>query len=591
MSQVKGNAKKFVFFQRFKNTIATKLTIWFLLLSLAPLFILFVFVWNNVDQQFIEMTTQNMYEQTKLLGTEISLLDNTDSIKTLFIQNHSKKFESFVVGTNETNVVYFGERGKFDEIYNKISTEIIRQISIKSDGVFVDADKKWAAAFYKVPGKEFIVISFVDISDALLPVTQIENTGLSQIGAALFVAAVVSGLFIFLTLKPIQELVKSTEKVRAGNLDIRIDPSRFEGEMETLAIGFEQMIKDLKIYQNQIKKHGEELEQKVTKRTKELDTKINELTATKTAVLNMMEDTDETNKKLVETQEELKNSLEELKSLDVKKDEFISIAAHELKTPLTSIHGFSQLLQNRDVAKNPEKREKYLKIMDSETKRLAKLVTDILDLSRIDLGTLKLNFEEVEISRLMEDVRREMNVQMKKRGLKSEYDLEKGLPDIVTDKERLTEILLNLINNAIKYTPKGKITVKVSRENDFVHFTVKDTGIGIEKEYYDKLFQRFYQIDSSYTRKAGGTGLGLALCREFVTLLGGKIWFESEEGKGSEFHFILPLKGVKKEVMSEEERKAREALNKSERVSKKLEKPGLGLSFFFKVFPDSFIFG
>jgi signal transduction histidine kinase len=575
MSQVKGNAKKFIFFQRFKNTIATKLTIWFLLLSLAPLVILFVFVWNNVDQQFIEMTTQNMYEQTKLLGTEISLLDNTDSIESLFIQNYNKKFESFVVGTNETNVVYFGERGKFDEIYNKISTEIIRQISIKSDGVFVDADKKWAAAFYKVPRKEFIVISFMDISDALLPLNQIENTGLSQIGAALFVAAVVSGLFIFLTLKPIQELVKSTEKVRAGNLDIRIDPSRFEGEMETLAIGFEQMIKDLKIYQNQIKKHGEELEQKVTERTKELDTKINELTATKTAVLNMMEDTDETNKKLVETQEELKNSLEELKSLDVKKDEFISIAAHELKTPLTSIHGFSQLLQNRDVAKNPEKREKYLKIMDNETKRLAKLVTDILDLSRIDLRTLKLNFEEVEISRLMEDVRREMNVQMKEKGLKSEYDLEKGLPDIVTDKERLTEILLNLINNAIKYTPKGKITVKVSRENDFVHFTVKDTGIGIEKEYYDKLFQRFYQIDSSYTRKTGGTGLGLALCREFVTLLGGKIWFESEEGKGSEFHFILPLKGVKKEVMSEEERKAREALNKSERVSKKLEKTGI----------------
>lgn len=572
MSQVKNkkdNAKKIIFLQKLKNTIATKLTIWFLILSLAPLAILIIFVWGNVDQQFIDMTTQNMYEQTKLLGTEVSLLSNTDSIKSLFIQNYSKKFESFLVKTNETNIVYFGDGGKFDKIYNKFSPEIIHQISIKSDGIFVDDNRKWAIAFYKVPGKDFSVITFVDLSNALLQLSRIENAGFTQIGATLFVAAVISGIFIFLTIKPIQDLVKSTEKVRSGDLDIKIDSSKFEGEIEILAIGFNQMVHDLKIYQDQIKKHAEELEQRVVERTNELYEKVKELTDSKTAVLNMMDDIDETNKELIKTQEDLKKSLKELKETDIKKDEFISIAAHELKTPLTSIHGFSQLLQSADV--NAEKRNKYLKIVDHETKRLAKLVDDILNLSRIDLGAVKLAIEEVDLTDLLDRIKKEMNVQMKARRLASEYDIDGNLPKITTDVEKLTEVLINLINNAVKYTPKGKITVRVFREKDNVHFMVKDTGIGIAKKNHEHVFNRFYQVDSSYTRSAGGVGLGLSLCKEFVSLLGGKIWFESELGKGSEFHFTLPLKitGVQS---SPEKKKLEEGIKKIEKIKQKFKK-------------------
>jgi len=271
MSEAKADAKKFISFQSLKNTIATKLTVWFLLLSLAPLAILFVFVWGNVDQQFIDMTTQHMHEQTKLLGTGVSLLNDTDSIRTLFIQNDSKKFESFLISVNETNTAYFGGEREFDAIYNRFSAEIIRQISAKNDGVFVDENKKWAVAFCKVPGKDFVVITFVDLSYALLPLTRIEGIGFTQIGATLFVAAVVIGMVIFLTMKPIRDLVKVTEKVRTGNLDIQINPSKFEGEMETLAIGFDQMVQNLKIYQDQVKRHAEELEKQVAERTEEME--------------------------------------------------------------------------------------------------------------------------------------------------------------------------------------------------------------------------------------------------------------------------------------------------------------------------------
>ena len=113
-----------------------------------------------------------------------------------------------------------------------------------------------------------------------------------------------------------------------------------------------------------------------------------------------------------------------------------------------------------------------------------------------------------------------MNVQITKKKLKSEYKIDQALPTISTDREKLTEILLNLINNAVKYTPEGKIIVSGLKEKDGVHFIIKDTGIGISKENHKRIFERFYQVDSSYSRKAGGTGLGLALCSEFIGFLG-----------------------------------------------------------------------
>lgn len=376
--------------------------------------------------------------------------------------------------------------------------------------------------------------------------------------------------------RPLTKLTDVIEDIgKGGDLNKRVK-IHSKDEIGQLASAFNQMTIDLKKSQDQIKKHAEKLEQKVQERTKDLDEKVTELTSTKTAVLNMMEDMDKTNRELIETQEELKKSLGELKEMDVKKDQFISIAAHELKTPLTSIHGFSQLLQNRKVSNDFTKRNKYLKIMDHETKRLAKLVTDILDLSRIDLGTVKLNLDEVDVNELLKGLESEMNVQIKEKGLKSEYDIEKDIPRIVTDKEKLTEILINLIINAVKYTSEGIITVNIFRENKKMHFVVKDTGIGIAKEKHEKIFERFYQIDSSYMRKTPGVGLGLALCKEFVELLGGKIWVKSELGRGSEFHFTLPLKGVPKKYVREEEMKAEESLEKAEETRKRVKRLGIG---------------
>ncbi|MBN2331155.1 MAG: HAMP domain-containing protein [Candidatus Aenigmarchaeota archaeon] len=400
---------------------------------------------------------------------------------------------------------------------------------------------------------DFVLIVSYDTDEVLRPVYIMRNN-LIMISIALIISGILVALFISRSISmPISHLRNVVTEIGKGRLNTRIIVESND-EIGDLATAFRTMTEDLKKSRDEIKRHTKELENKVDARTKGLGTKVEELTATKTAVLNMMEDMDEANKQLVKTQHELKDSLNELKEMDVKKDQFISIAAHELKTPLTSIHGFSQLLQDKKVADNIAERAKYLRIMDHETRRLAKLVNDILDLSRIDLGTVKLNSEPVDVKELLQgDIKGEMKMQIEKKGLKSEFIAEPGLTTIVTDKEKLTEILINLITNAMKYTNKGKITVNVFKKDKDVHFVVKDTGIGISKENLEKVFERFYQVDSSYTREYRGVGLGLALCKEFVALLGGKIWVKSELGKGSEFHFSLPIKGAPAQDIRKEE--------------------------------------
>ncbi|MFH0929296.1 MAG: ATP-binding protein [Candidatus Aenigmatarchaeota archaeon] len=336
--------------------------------------------------------------------------------------------------------------------------------------------------------------------------------------------------------KPLDKLVKGAEKIGKGNFEYRIDV-KSKDEMGELGSAFNRMAADLKKSRDKTERYGGSLEKKVA-----------ELTKTKTAMLNMTEDLDSTNKKLLETQKALKKNFRSLESLDKEKDAFISISAHELKTPITAIHGFAQLLENEDVIKNPEMRKKYLKIIDQETKRLGNLVTEILDLSRIDLNTVRFTKENINLYEVLESIKEEEETKIKSKDLKIILDLQKDLPIIYTDKEKVTQVLINLIDNAMKYTPKGAITVKVIRKGDGIQVSVSDTGLGIPKESFKKIFTRFYQVDSSYTRKVGGSGLGLSICKEFINALGGRIWFESKVGKGSTFYFTLPIRTRRKKL-------------------------------------------
>ncbi len=274
----------------------------------------------------------------------------------------------------------------------------------------------------------------------------------------------------------------------------------------------------------------------------ELQDKVKNLEDMRRAMLNMLEDVDQSKSELLISEKSLKNAVESLKEMDVKKDEFISIAAHELKTPVTSIRGFVQLLLSTCPANASDESKRYLDIINKDTDRLNKLITDVLDLSRIDLNALKLDPTEENIPTVVKELIHNLSPLIKARSLRIKLTIGRNVRTARLDRLRFEQVLTNLMTNAIKYSPKGGIIlVSAKKEKRHLVFSVKDSGPGVQKKFQDKIFERFYQVDSSQTRKVGGTGLGLAVCHELVGLMGGKIWLKSVPKKGSTFYFTLPL--------------------------------------------------
>ena len=396
-------------------------------------------------------------------------------------------------------------------------------------------------------------------SEALRLNQSISDTGtlvkrsINSLTFLVLILVLVSGVFAFqfsyTISKPIVAIRAAIEEVSKGNFKSKLELGD-TGELKNFANSFNIMIEELEKVRDTGEKQQSELENEIRERTKELNEKVREMEENKSATLNILEDIDQANRELVLAKEKLQSYVDDLKKLDTQKDQFISIAAHELKTPLTSIQGFSDLLKKQGVSENTELRQKYLSIIYRDAKRLGDLLTNILELSRMDLGTMKLAWEELDVKDLISEIKEQMDVIIKKKNLESEFSAEDGLPRITVDKGKTIQVISNLINNAVHYTDSGKITISAKRDGDFALFSVSDTGLGIPKEYWGRLFQRFYQVDNPLTRKIGGTGLGLSLSKGFVEAMGGRIWLDSEPGKGTTFYFTIPINYLesKKEV-------------------------------------------
>jgi PAS domain S-box-containing protein len=238
---------------------------------------------------------------------------------------------------------------------------------------------------------------------------------------------------------------------------------------------------------------------------------------------------------------ELEKVNKQLKDLDAKKDEFISLAAHELKTPLTSIRGFAQILQEQNLILDRNKSMHYLNLIESNTDTLYQLVTDIVDSSRLSLGKLTLNIEEVDVNSIYQEISENLIMLIKNKNLTPDFNIDNNLPKIRADAARTMQVLRNFISNSIKFTSSGSIKLKIYRLGNYVCFEVSDTGQGIPDENKPMIFSKFYQVDSSMTRKTGGSGLGLSICKGLVEGMNGKIWFDSMVGIGSTFYFTLPI--------------------------------------------------
>lgn len=245
--------------------------------------------------------------------------------------------------------------------------------------------------------------------------------------------------------------------------------------------------------------------------------------------------------------EKLQKAYDELKSLDRMKSEFLSNVSHELKTPLVSIRGYSELLYEEKLGIIPLPQKKPLEAIIRNTERLTRLIDSLLFLSIQQMGKpeIRMKLHPQSIDEIISSSMNDMKVQAEKK----EITLIKDSPAeliVMGDRDRLTEVLLNLMDNAIKFTPTGgKITVKARDDEekvDMVHITVNDTGIGMPENVITSLFQRFFQADASLTRKYGGTGLGLYICKNIIDAHKGEIWVESKVGVGTTMHVRLPKK-------------------------------------------------
>lgn len=228
------------------------------------------------------------------------------------------------------------------------------------------------------------------------------------------------------------------------------------------------------------------------------------------------------------------------KELDQMKNQLLSIVSHELRTPLAAIKGFTTTLLREDVRWDEATQRDFLKIIEEETDRLGELIDNLLDMSRIEEGALRVDKEPTQLRNIVREA-----VDRARRRTETHWfvvDLPAELPRVWADARRIRQVLNNLLENAIKYSPAGgQITVAAEVEDDHLTVGVADSGPGIPPPYLDKIFQRFYQLDSATTRKTGGSGLGLSISKGIVEAHGGRIWAESSKGQGSVFRFTLPL--------------------------------------------------
>ena len=337
-------------------------------------------------------------------------------------------------------------------------------------------------------------------------------------------------------------LESAVKALREGAYDYMLKPADVEELRATVARGIErrrlgqllrERIDDLEAANRTINDLNESLQDRVAQATAELQARIRDLDAART---------------------ELQASYEKLQELDKLKSQFLSIASHELKTPITAMSGFVQIAVRRikrrlgagrpdevDWKKEEETLLEQLEVVQRQTGKLARLVDELLDVSRIESGRLELRVADVDLPELVAEVMRRHQLMATKHDLRLQYDPDRKL-NVRGDRDHLEQVLNNLIGNAMKYSPDGgpiEVTVLRAGEHE-IEFAVVDHGIGIRPAELARVFGLFYRSPDRNARDVGGMGLGLYITKEIVDRHNGRIWAESDVGQGTTFHVALP---------------------------------------------------
>ena len=352
--------------------------------------------------------------------------------------------------------------------------------------------------------------------------------------------------------RPVREFSLVVNRVRAGDMTARFSPVK-KDEISQLGQTFNEMVDNLNTQSVKVQSYQRDLETNIDKLAlsqKELQKHrfhLEEMVDIRTKDLAL------SNQKL---QQEISDRIQVEKALRVAKDEadvanrakstFLANMSHEIRTPLNATLGFLDL--TLDGPSLPELQKGYLTTAKNSALSQLKLINDILDISKLESGKLDIEKRSFDLPALMKSIRSELEIKAMEKGLALQLDIHPSVSGLfMGDPYRLRQVVMNLAGNAIKFTEKGRVFMQVepAEEENGLRFMVEDTGIGIPEERLEKILKPFAQVDNSTTRKYGGTGLGTTISKELIGLMGGRIWAESEEGKGTRFYFTLPISGTK----------------------------------------------
>jgi signal transduction histidine kinase/HAMP domain-containing protein len=374
------------------------------------------------------------------------------------------------------------------------------------------------------------------------------------------------GAAIFLSnryLQPVVQLTEAAQKVAQGHLEPVVVAARSRDEIQDLSESFAVMTDRLRASRDEIERQNRLLEYRVQERTRQLMETIWELEEIRANLEQLVhertrgleqsrgelrawastleEKVQEKTHELRELNESLLASFQKLKEVDQLKDEFLANMSHELRTPLNAIIGFSGMLMQDPTGRlHPEARED-LQIIYQNGRSLLGLIDSILDLSKIEAGKMELDLEPVDPVALLDDVRAMAAGLIQDRPIRLDYHRPEQPFKVMGDRDRLRQVFINLVSNAVKFTEAGAVTLSVEALGGRLQVRITDTGIGMSEEEMGRLFKPFQQVDGSIARRFGGTGLGLAISQRFMGLMNGRIWATSQKGEGSSFVVEMPI--------------------------------------------------
>jgi len=338
-------------------------------------------------------------------------------------------------------------------------------------------------------------------------------------------------------------LLRGTESIYRDDFGLRLPGTGGKDEYSLLASRFNLMAQHLQDRDEEIQQKAEELRHaniQLRDLNENLEARIGERTAELEKMVDQLQDTTSA---LGESKRRLEAANVDLLKANQAKSNFLSIVSHELKTPLSVINGFLSLILDERYQKEPQQLREAVEISKRRGQQLTRMIDELIDLSRLDAKAMVLHREEIAVENALQEVLEQFHEDLQRKQISlSTTSCGRRLR---CDPDKIKQVFTNLIGNAIKFSPEGTaIDLECRVEDTFFHFLCRDGGIGIPGEESEKVFEKFYQVDSSATRHYGGAGLGLSIVREIVSLHGGRVWAESNQSEGSTFHFTIPMAGA-----------------------------------------------